>query len=58
MLAHKALGTEVVPAGLSAAINPESSLVIMQNGVGNEDPFRRELPDNTIISCAVRLKIF
>lgn len=28
-----------------------TTFVIIQNGVGNEDPFRQTFPNNTIISC-------
>jgi len=50
--AHKALKLDnVIPDALSPAIGPDTTIVIIQNGVGNEDPFRARYPDNTIISC-------
>lgn len=32
---------------------PSTTFVIMQNGVGNEDPFRQAYPQNTIISGVI-----
>jgi len=50
--AHKALKLDnVIPDALSPAIGPATTIVIIQNGVGNEDPFRARYPSNTIISC-------
>jgi ketopantoate reductase len=50
---HKALGQDSVPMGLARVTNPQTSIIIMQNGVGNEEPFRKELPGNTILTCSV-----
>ena len=53
--AHKAIGQDAVPAMLAPAIDEKkTTLVIIQNGVGNEEPFRKAFPDVTIITCVVR----
>ena len=49
--AHKAIDQETVPAKLAPVVGPDTVLVIIQNGVGNEDPFRATFPNNTILSC-------
>ena len=50
--AHKALKLDnVIPDALEPAIGPATTIVIIQNGVGNEDPFRDRYPSNTIIGC-------
>lgn len=49
--AHKAIGQETVPEKLAPAVGPQTVIVIIQNGVGNEDPFRATFPSNTILSC-------
>lgn len=49
--AHKAIDQDSVPAKLTSVIGPETTIVIIQNGVGNEDPFRATFPQNTILSC-------
>jgi 2-dehydropantoate 2-reductase len=37
-------------------INPNTTIVVAQNGVGNEDPFRERYPQNSIISCGIWIK--
>ncbi|ETN36227.1 uncharacterized protein HMPREF1541_08504 [Cyphellophora europaea CBS 101466] len=49
--AHKAIDQDAVPKRLAPAVGPNTTLVIIQNGVGNEDPFRASFPNNTILSC-------
>jgi len=52
--AHKALKLDQkVPDALRPAVGADTTIVIIQNGVGNEDPFREAFPQNTIISCVV-----
>ncbi|PWY74316.1 ketopantoate reductase family protein [Aspergillus heteromorphus CBS 117.55] len=48
---NKAIDTDTVVQSLSPAINADTTIVIIQNGVGNEDPFRAVYPSSTIISC-------
>ncbi|KAJ5163955.1 Ketopantoate reductase ApbA/PanE [Penicillium coprophilum] len=49
--AHKAIDQDEVIAQLQPAINSRTTIVVIQNGVGNEEPFRKQFPDNTIITC-------
>ncbi|KAJ5835376.1 Ketopantoate reductase ApbA/PanE [Penicillium robsamsonii] len=49
--AHKAIDQDEVVAQLQPAINSRTTIVIIQNGVGNEEPFRKQFPNNTIITC-------
>ncbi|KAI8205630.1 hypothetical protein K4K52_004111 [Colletotrichum sp. SAR 10_76] len=50
--AHKAITQDVVPAQIAPAVDEKrSTIVIIQNGVGNEVPFRSAFPHATIISC-------
>lgn len=57
---HKA----VDPHGAIIPLDPvvdenNTTIVVLQNGVGNEDPFRERFPSATIISGVVRaLSIF
>ena len=52
--AHKAINQDAVPAQLAAAVDEKrTTIVIIQNGVGNEEPFRDLFPHTTIISCVV-----
>ncbi|KAI9647875.1 hypothetical protein NHQ30_004263 [Ciborinia camelliae] len=48
---HKAIGQEAVAKSLAPIISESTSIVLIQNGVGNEDPFRALYPQSTIISC-------
>ncbi|CAI7571195.1 unnamed protein product [Penicillium glandicola] len=49
--AHKAIDQDEVVARLQPAIDSKTTIVIIQNGVGNEEPFRKQFPQNSIISC-------
>ncbi|PYH90729.1 2-dehydropantoate 2-reductase [Aspergillus ellipticus CBS 707.79] len=48
---NKAIDLSTVVPSLAPAISPDTTIVIIQNGVGNEDPFRAAYPSSTIISC-------
>ncbi|PWY89653.1 ketopantoate reductase family protein [Aspergillus sclerotioniger CBS 115572] len=48
---NKAIDTANIIHSLAPAINQNTTIVIIQNGVGNEDPFRAAYPTSTIISC-------
>jgi ketopantoate reductase len=54
VFAHKALISSSVPKNLADIVTPQTTIVLLQNGVGNEDGFRELLPDVTILTCAVR----
>ncbi|KAI0912049.1 2-dehydropantoate 2-reductase [Ustulina deusta] len=50
--AHKAIDQASVPKQLAPAINEtKTTIVIVQNGVGNEEPFREAFPGASILSC-------
>ncbi|EFQ33959.1 2-dehydropantoate 2-reductase [Colletotrichum graminicola M1.001] len=50
--AHKAIAQNAVPAQIAPAVDEDkSTIVIIQNGVGNEVSFRQAFPHTTIISC-------
>ncbi|KAF9880053.1 2-dehydropantoate 2-reductase [Colletotrichum karsti] len=50
--AHKAITQDAVPAQIAPAVDDQkSTIVIIQNGVGNEVPFRKAFPHATIVSC-------
>lgn len=50
--AHKAIDQESVPRQLAPAVDEKrTTVVIIQNGVGNEEPFRRAFPRASILSC-------
>lgn len=51
--AHKAVDTSSMRDVFSSVTTPSTTFVIMQNGVGNEEPFRRRYPHNTIISGVI-----
>lgn len=52
--AHKAIEQSTVPEQIAPAIDAEkTTLVIIQNGVGNEEPFRKAFPKTTILTCVV-----
>ena len=54
--AHKAIDQGAVPAQIEAGVDEKkTTIVIIQNGVGNEEPFRKAFPTTTIISCVVSL---
>ena len=52
MCANKAINQNSVPEKLRPVIDgKDTTLVIIQNGVGNEEPFREAFPENTILTC-------
>ncbi|KAL4784454.1 ketopantoate reductase PanE/ApbA-domain-containing protein [Aspergillus varians] len=51
--AHKAIDPDSAVAPLDPIGNETSTIVVLQNGVGNEDPFRARFPKATIISGVV-----
>lgn len=51
--AHKAIDQDEVVAKLQPAIDSRTTIVIIQNGVGNEEPFRKQFLNNSIITCVV-----
>jgi ketopantoate reductase len=54
VLANKAIDQTSVPARIAPAVDEnKTTIVIAQNGVGNEDPFREAFPKNAILSCVV-----
>lgn len=55
--AHKALQQDAAVGDIQPLIKPQTTIVIAQNGVGNEDPFRERYPENSIISCAVSTQL-
>ncbi|KAF7920577.1 uncharacterized protein EAE97_011470 [Botrytis byssoidea] len=48
---NKAIGQEAVAKSLAPVMPESTTIVLIQNGVGNEDPFRAIYPQSTIISC-------
>lgn len=51
ILTNKAIAPSSIPPLFSPVISNETTFAIIQNGVGNEEPFRAFYPSNTIISC-------
>lgn len=51
--AHKAISPASIPPMFESVADASTTFVIMQNGVGNEDPFRAVYPQCTIISGVV-----
>lgn len=49
--AHKAIAQDEVPGQLTPVVGEKTTIVLIQNGVGNEDPFRAVFPRCTILSC-------
>ncbi|TGJ78416.1 hypothetical protein E0Z10_g10351 [Xylaria hypoxylon] len=50
--AHKAIDQQSVPKQLAPAVDEKkTTIVIIQNGVGNEEPFREAFPGASILSC-------
>ncbi|KAK5952778.1 hypothetical protein OHC33_006371 [Knufia fluminis] len=49
--AHKAIGQDAVPEQLKPVVGDKTTIVLIQNGVGNEEPFRAAFPQCTILSC-------
>lgn len=48
---HKAIKPASTPPLFHSITNESTTFVIIQNGVGNEIPFRQTYPNNSIISC-------
>ncbi|OOF99353.1 hypothetical protein ASPCADRAFT_1030 [Aspergillus carbonarius ITEM 5010] len=48
---NKAIDSDSVVHSLAPAVGQDTTIVVIQNGVGNEDPFRAAYPTCTIISC-------
>lgn len=51
--ANKAINPQSIPPLFKDVVGDQTTLVLMQNGVGNEEPFRHEYPRNTILSGVV-----
>ncbi|KAK5708091.1 i-AAA protease yme1 [Elasticomyces elasticus] len=51
--ANKAVDPDSVPPLLKPAVGEQTTFVIAQNGVGNEEPFRHHFPSSSIISCVI-----
>ncbi|KAK7429406.1 hypothetical protein QQZ08_003998 [Neonectria magnoliae] len=50
--AHKAIAQSSHPSQIEAGVDEtRTTIVIIQNGVGNEEPFRDSFPATTILSC-------
>lgn len=49
--AHKAINPSSIPSIFQSVATALTTFVIIQNGVGNEDPFRATFPTSPIISC-------
>ncbi|KAL2840658.1 ketopantoate reductase PanE/ApbA-domain-containing protein [Aspergillus pseudoustus] len=50
---HKAVEPDAAIIPLDPVISEDTTIVVLQNGVGNEDPFRARFPKQTIISGVV-----
>jgi ketopantoate reductase len=50
---NKAINQGVVAKSLTPMVDNTTTIVLIQNGVGNEDPFRAQFPNCTILSCVV-----
>ncbi|KAL1953775.1 hypothetical protein VTO42DRAFT_2272 [Malbranchea cinnamomea] len=49
---HKAVNHDSVPGQFAAVVDAtRTTFVIIQNGVGNEEPFRNAFPECSILSC-------
>lgn len=54
--AHKAIDQDEVAVQLKPVVDPSrTTIVVIQNGVGNEEPFRKQFPQNSIITCVVSI---
>lgn len=51
--AHKAIDPNAIPPIFQSVADTNTTFVVMQNGVGNEDPFRATYPECTIISGVI-----
>lgn len=52
--AAKAIDQDAIAEDLSPVISENTTIVIIQNGLGNEDAFRAAYPECTILSGVVR----
>jgi ketopantoate reductase len=52
---NKAINQDAVAKSLAPVVDDTTTIVLIQNGVGNEDPFRSQFPNCSILSCVVRL---
>lgn len=50
---NKAVDQASSAADIAPGVGDNTTIVIIQNGVGNEDAFRERFPNVTIISCVV-----
>ncbi|KAL3459297.1 2-dehydropantoate 2-reductase [Aspergillus heterothallicus] len=50
---HKAIDPDAAIIPLDPVISETTTIVVLQNGVGNEDPFRKRFPHQTIVSGVV-----
>lgn len=50
---NKAINTDAVLKQLAPVVGEQTTIALMQNGVGNEDPFRKAFPKSTIVSGVV-----
>ncbi|THX86090.1 2-dehydropantoate 2-reductase [Aureobasidium pullulans] len=51
--AHKAISPGLDPNDFRSVANMDTTFVILQNGVGNEEPFRNAFPYCSIVSCVI-----
>ncbi|KAJ5160949.1 uncharacterized protein N7482_007953 [Penicillium canariense] len=50
--AHKAIDQDEVAAQLKPVVDPSrTTVVVIQNGVGNEEAFRKQFPQSSILTC-------
>ena len=49
--AHKAINPDSAPPLFKEIADENTTFALIQNGVGNEEPFRKVFPKSTIISC-------
>lgn len=53
---HKAVTQGAIPEQIAAGVDKEkTTIVVIQNSVRNEEPFRNRFPSATIFSCVVRV---
>jgi len=51
--ANKAMDLDEMSKTLAPVVDDKTTIVIIQNGVGNEESFRAAFPKSSIISCAI-----
>ena len=58
LCAHKAIDQAASTLDIEPAVDQSrTTIVLAQNGVGNEEPFRNAFPSATILSCVVCLDL-